>query len=186
MSLQLLESIRKLMADEGMDCTIFDENENNPIPRLLLYLGQDNKHRDRNLEITADEQILPGNYENFENMKVESGFYRLQIQSEFPITFDSKHAADMASCVNYLNGMLELPCLIADEVNNKVFYRSVQLLSKQEARKELLTGIVGMHRMVLDIFVDLLERIGSGEMTYFQFLDEIVKYSTMEAKKLHA
>lgn len=185
MANKLLEKLKKQLLDEGMDCTIFEESDEIPAPKLVVYLGVDNKKREKILEVTAEEQILPANFKDFQHMQVQSSFYRLQIQSFFPIQYKPKSAANVASCINLINGLLELPGLISDEVNNKICYRCVQLVS-HDLDLALFIGIVGMHRMVQDIFIELLEKIGSGEMTYFEFIDEIAKYSTLQTKKVHA
>lgn len=181
---QILSKIQHYLVEEGMDCASFGEEEGQPADRLLVYLGADSKKRERIIEITADQQLVPGQFKDFANMKVEEGCYRIQVQTQFPISFHPDTAGQMASAINFLNGMLEMPGLISDEGSDKVFYRTVQLVAEEDYKKILLIGVVGMHRMVLDMFSGVLERIGSGELSYLQLLDEVIKAThVMEAKQ---
>lgn len=173
----LLTKIQAHLAKEGIDCAILHPEEEMPIPRLFVYLGVDHESRERTMEITVQEQILPKASHGRPSIEVESGFYRLQIQSLFPIRFEARYASNVASSINFINGMLELPGLFSDEVRDQVFYRTIQLLTKKDFDSTLLEGIVGMHRMVLDIFSDLLEKMATGTMTHFEFLEEIVKHT---------
>lgn len=182
------EILIKLSTDlkkEHMDCVVFDADQEFTKPRLLVYLGNDDEKRERVLEITVDEQVLPSHFKDYTHMEVKEGIYRLQVQSIVPIEFVPKQAGDIASVINFLNGMLELPGFLSDEVENKVLYRTVQLIAQKELTTVILTGIVGMHRMVLDVFTSLLQKVGTGQMSYFEFLDEVVKYTTPQnqAKK---
>lgn len=166
------------LKEEGLDCAIFDGDDNNPKPRLLVYLGNDEQGRERVMEIIADEQLLPTGLKDLEHAQVRSGIYRLQIQSNLPFEFQPQCAADIASTINYVNGMLELPGFWSDELNRRVFYRNVQLLGGGGFDKNILLGIVGMHQMVLELFGVLLEKVGSGETTYFAVLEDIVRYAS--------
>ena len=174
---KFLTTLSAILKKEGMDCSIFEESDEYPKARLLVYLGTDHRQRERTLEITADEQILPANFKDFETMQVESGLYRIQIQTLIPIDFHPQQAANMASAINFINGLLELPGLISDEVTNNVYYRNVQITASHDFNKTILIGIIGMHRMVLDVFTDMLQKIGDGEMTFLELLDEVVKFT---------
>lgn len=181
MAHDLLTTIQRYLSDEGLDCALLYEEGEEEDPKLLVYLGRDSKSRERVIEITADEQVMPAHFPDLLHMQVERGCYRLQIQSLIPLEFLPRHGAQMASAVNFLNGMLELPGLISDEVHNKVLYKTVQMLPAQDCHKTLLIGIVGMHRMVLDLFAPLLEAIGTGQTTYLELLDQIVQHTSADA-----
>jgi hypothetical protein len=183
MAEKLLDVLNHYLQEEGMDSAVFDADSQVPQGRLVVYLGRDQLERERILEITATEQMMPANVKASGTNEVETGFYRLEIRSRVPIETNFRAAADMASSLNFLNGMLELPGLFYDEVTNHVFYRYVQVMAGSEFNKTLLLAIVGMHRMVLDVFTDLLAKIGSGEMTYFELLEQIVKYTAPSLKK---
>lgn len=180
---KLLETIQKTLASEGMDCAFFTDEGEGSTPYLKVYLGNDGKHRERILEIVVDEQILPGHFADYERMKIASGLYRLQLQSTFPIEFQYQTAPNLASAINFINTMIELPLVILDEANDKIYYRNVQLLAQEEFNKTLLLGMIGMHRMILDVFSDLLEKIGSGKITYIEMLQEIEKYLQLMQKE---
>lgn len=172
---KLLAALERDLKDEGMDCAIFDIDEASPKSRLLVYLGNDEQGKEKAIEITADEQALPGKFKEYARMEVDESFYCIRIQSIVLSSFQPAQSAQMASVINFLNGMLELPGLWSDEVNHKVFYRNAQLISSQDFRKAVLIGLIGIHRMISDSFSVLLEKIGSGQMTYFEFLEEVVK-----------
>lgn len=172
---KLLETLGSMLKEEGMDCAILDTH--NEIPCLQVYLGEDHQGRERILEISADEQLVPASYKGIADMQVERGIYRIELRTHIPIDFQPEQASNMASAINFINGLLELPGFISNEVSNDVYYRTVQISSSQEFNKTVLIGLVGMHRMALDTFSGILEKIGTGEMTFLELLDEIVRHT---------
>lgn len=180
MSQNKLNHLMQLLKDEGLDCTIIEANQEVFTPSLLLFQGLDSKKRERVTEITIDEQILPAQFEEIEKLDIQSGFFRLRVQTMVPIDFVPATAAQVASTINFLNGLIEIPGFYANEIENKIFYRQTQLISDHDLEKYLLIGLVGFHRLVLETFTDLLESVATGQMTYLQILEEIHKQTEVK------
>lgn len=168
----LLATLERLYKEEGLDCSLEPDNRAPPFGRLFLYLGHDPRKRERIVEITAQTQDLG---ESLQSPPGKPRFFRVQFEAPLPFAVKETAANDTASLIAFLNRMLELPGYEFDEVNGKVYYRYVLLTAQEKPDKELMMGLAGVIRLLLEVFSETIERIAEGTNSFNELLEQILE-----------
>nr|WP_166156318.1 hypothetical protein [Neochlamydia sp. AcF84]NGY95246.1 hypothetical protein [Neochlamydia sp. AcF84] len=167
---KFLKQFQQALMDEKFDCSYIEATDQTSYPRLLLFLGVDDKEREKILEITAlKQELMPGLASS------DNPFYRLQFQAVFPFAVHPQASTQVSSLICYLNRLIELPGFEMDEVNLKLNYRYILLYGERSLNKNLCFSIIGLIMLTLELFSSTLERVAIGETTFNQILEEIIK-----------
>lgn len=167
-----LQKTENLLNNEAVDCTLLDASEEVPYDRLIVYLGQDYKERERILEITAQEQKFDGLPNKPKKQSMD--YVRVQFQVAFPFACDEGTIHEVTSLLLFINRLIELPGLEINELDNRLFYRHVLLTSGSDLDTPLCLTIIGLIMMVLDVFTETIEKIATGQSTFNELLEEML------------
>lgn len=170
---EFLTQFEQTLKLEEFDCSLVEANEVIPYQRLLVFLGLDKKERERILEITALKQEFIKGLDLSESHG--SDLFRVQFQVGFPFNIQSEATAQIASLICYLNRQIELPGFEMNEIDLQLFYRYILLYGEKKFNKQLCISIVGLIMLLLELFTSTLERVSSGEATFNDLLEEIIK-----------
>lgn len=171
--LQFLKNFQEMLKTEEYDCVLIERTEENPYDRLLVFLGLDEKDREKILEITAlKQELIPGAGLSGEK---EPAFFRVQFQVGFPFSMLPESSTQVSSLVCYLNRLIELPGFEMNEIDLQLFYRYVLLYGEEKFNKKLFASIVGMIMLTTELFGSTLEKLSSGEMTFNAILEQIIE-----------
>ncbi len=165
----ILQKIEKFFQDEKIDASFFAPTENIPYENLIVFIGTDALSRPYVLNVTAQSQIL--------DPKKDSGIYRVTFQLKLPFKIAEFSFSQTSNLIALLNRFLELPGLEINEVTQEIFYRYVLLVDEKGLTKEIILGIAGMIRLILDIHLKSIENVASGSMTYDQLLSQALDAS---------
>lgn len=149
--------------------------ENATNPSLLVYMGNDYKNRDRELFLFAQNQSLVNVFGKTAQKK--TNYNRVQFQILLPFPVRNEAVFEVASLLHLINHMIELPGFELDELNNQISYRYVLLTGRPEDTPALYISILGIILMTLDLFTEVIEKMASGDSTFNQLLEEIVRLS---------
>lgn len=169
---EFLVQFQSILRDEEYDCALVDATDVVPYERLLVFLGLDEKDRERILEVTILKQELMKGMELTKS--IEPDFFRIQFQIGFPFSALPETSNQITSFVCYLNRMIELPGFELNEIDLKLFYRYVLLYGEEKFNKKMFISIVGMIMLTLELFSHSLEKIAVGEMTFNALLEQII------------
>ncbi len=162
-----LEKIQALIEEEELDCVFLEADEVVAYPRLLVYMGEDYRHRERALEISAQEQYMPD--------KSHSGYLRVQFRLVFPFPVHNMAAQDVGSLMLFINQMIDLPGFELHEVEDKASYRYVLMTAPHGLNSTLIASIMGVIMVFLDLFTETIERLAEGKSTFNDLLEEASK-----------
>lgn len=169
---EILQNLEKILKESELDCSLEANVKAPPFGRLLVYLGQDAKDRERAIEITAQMQEL---FDIFRKTATEKKFVRVQFEIPFPFEVKDSALFDTGSLLSYLNRLSELPGFELDEMSGKIFYRYVLLSAKTDIEKEIVLGILGVIMLLMDLYGEAIEKIANGEKTFEELLQEVLK-----------
>lgn len=172
---QLLKEIASVLERERMASYILEATEENALPRLLVFLGNDYQNRERLLAITAQRQFFTGLPHRTEQRSRE--YVQINFEVAFPFPVLETAIPEIASLLLFINRTIDLPGLEMDELNNKVLYRYVLLAPRIEDEAVLYLSIVGLIMMILDLFTETIEKIASGKATFNQLLEKMLEVS---------
>lgn len=172
---KFLTEFQKILSDEEYDCSLVEATEAVPYERLLVFLGLDEKDRERMLEVSALKQEFVKGFESTESDG--SDFFRIQFQVGFPFTIQPRASAQMGSLVCYLNRLIELPGFEMNEIDLQLSYRYVLMYGEKGFNKKLCISIVGLIMLLLELFGSTLEKVAIGETTFNELLEEIIAIS---------
>lgn len=162
---EMLQHIEKILKAEKLDATFFNRTEEIPYDNLIVFIGADAQDRPYILNITAQKQIM--------DPKKDSGIFRVQFQLKLPFTIAEFSYNQTSNLVALINRFLELPGLELNEVDREIFYRYVLLVDEKGLNREIILGIAGIIRLILDTHLKSIENVASGTITY----DELLKQS---------
>ena len=137
---EFLKKYRQVLEEEQLDCSILSESEQVPYERLLVFMGLDEKERERFLEITCLKQAILPDVLNENNKQPE--FFRVQYTLPLPFDVKDDAASQVSGFICYLNKMLELHGFEFDEVHLKVSYRYVFVYGEKDFNKQLFISLV--------------------------------------------
>lgn len=168
-----LNQFEKILMEEEYDCSIVESNETFPYDRLLVFLGVDEKERERILEVSVLKQEMGLNITP-DQKNHEPDIYRVQFLIKFPFEVKPSASNQMTSLVCYLNKIVELPGFEVNEVNLDVFYRYVLMYGEKKFNKKLFTSLVGIMMLLTELFSVTLEKVSVGETTFNELLEEVI------------
>lgn len=171
--LDVLKEVEKILSEEQLSCTLVEANEDISIPRLLVYLGFDYQGRERILTIVAQDQLLFDNPQAGEGAKFH--YVNLQFLVELPFKVSDEAIDDVTSTICFINSMSELPGFEFLDLEESLRYRSVLIIAKEVISKALLLSITGGITILLNIFTEMLERIATGQSTFADLVESILK-----------
>lgn len=172
---EMLDQIQAVLEREKVNCFLAEAAEGKSQPRLLAFLGNDYKNRERFLEIMALPQISTGMPHRQKEAKQD--YIYVQFEFAFPFEVVEKAVSDISNVLHFVNRMIDLPGFEFDELNDKVFFRYVHLASKIEEDSFLYISILGLIMMALDLFTETLEKIATGQATFDQLLEQMIEVS---------
>lgn len=159
-----LVKIERILHAENMDCSIITPIEADPsTERLLVHLGIDTHERERILEITVQEQVLPNQESN--------QYTRIQFQVLLPFKVIPSTANELAAAVAFINSIIEMPGFEYREIDNAASYRYVYL-AHGVPESTLLLSIVGLILINIDLYSEPLESVATGKTTLYELLEK--------------
>lgn len=168
-----LEDIQKILKAEEFDSAIIEPNDTFPYRRILAFIGTDHKERERILEIILKVQEL--GQELSDNREDQQEFAKILFQVPFPFPIKEQSIQQIASMLLMLNRYLELPGFEMIEEERKLYYRYVLLTDTDKIDRKICLAIIGIIMVTLDLFTQPIELVASGEMTFNDLLDQVLK-----------
>ncbi|MBA3723227.1 MAG: hypothetical protein H0W88_12615 [Parachlamydiaceae bacterium] len=166
----MLKQIQIILDQEKFECSLINATEESPQDHLIIFLGTDGKNREKILEITAQEQIL-----NPEKKPSARTYYRIQFKYLFPFQVKDEAFNQVAGLVLFLNQQVDFPGLELNELENMISYRYVWLTKGGSVDSMLVLSIIGIIRLLLELFSESLERLAEGQATFNELLEEIIQ-----------
>ncbi len=170
---EFLLQFQKILEDEEYDSSLVDATEFVPYERLLVFLGLDEKDRERILEVTALKQQFIKGFED--STASEPNIFRVQFLVNMPFEINPETTSQVSSLICYLNRMIEIPGFEMNEADLKLFYRYVLMYGEKKVNKKLCISIVGLIMLLLELFGSTLEKTSKGETTFNQLLEQIIQ-----------
>lgn len=163
---QILQSIKEDLKKEGLDCLIQTFDPALP-PKLLIYTGTDKENRTQLIEIKAHHaEINP-------TKGPSNTFISLQLDAFFPFVIDDMALTDVAQFLHFLNLQVEVPGFYLNQLDNTVLYRYVLLSENGLVPKKILMSLIGISMFFQDVFGQTLARLGKGQVTFIDLMQEI-------------
>lgn len=170
--MEFLKQFEKVLTEEEFDCSFLEATDAVPYERLLIFLGVDEKERERVLEVTAIKQVFMQGLD-FSNPQ-EPDFFRIQFQIAFPFNIHPQAVSQVSSLICYLNRLVELPGFEMNEIDLQLFHRYILLYGEEKFNKKLCLSIVGLIMLLLELFTATVEKVAAGETTFNQLLEQII------------
>lgn len=161
------EVLVNTLTELGFECSL-EPSQRHPEGRILVFIGNDAKQRDRSLEITMQEQILG-------SKEVDIPYFRVQFETALPFALSNIRSHEVGSFLFFLNRQLELPGFEIDEGNSLILYRYVLLTPETHIQPDLLKGLIGSITLTIDLFSEAIEKVSTGETTFNEILENILK-----------
>jgi hypothetical protein len=158
----IADNIRSILTASGMDATVQPIDEATPVPRVLLFLGTDEKGREKSMAISVIDQALP-----------EGSAALVQCRFVFPFAIHESASGDTARTAAMLNSGMEIPGLEVSELDGEVAFRYSWLCEEGDEKK--ITPIVGYIMMTADLYSPVLEEVASGGSTFIELLEKTVQ-----------
>jgi hypothetical protein len=168
----ILKEIQKILEKDEFDCSFFPADENAPLDRLLIFLGLDDRKRERLLEIMAAEQQIPP---EFILSPARHPPYRIQFRIQLPFKVQDASLNQVASLLLFLDQFIDLPGFELDELNGQVSYRYVWVITSHAIEESLIMSIMGAIMLNLSLFSETIESLADGKMSFNELLSQIVK-----------
>lgn len=160
-SREILESIKKDLECERIDCFIQQEGETVDA-RLLIYAGE-NQDKMQLLGITARATEIG------ENESLAS----LQLEAFFPFVVKDNAVIDVSQFLHFLNLQLEVPGFYFNHLDHTIGYRYVLFAEPTHIPKKILLFLIGLSIFFQDVFSQTLERLAKGEVTFVDLMQEV-------------
>lgn len=165
--MDILNKIEQYLIEKKLDCSLLEATQNNEIPRLLVFLGEEKKG-EIVLELTSYEQLLS---------KQEDTPLAIHFQVNLPFEVQPFATSDTARLVSLVNCNIELPGFELDELEKRILYRYVLFTKKQDPCLDTIHAILGICRMLVDLFSEAFALVSSGEKTTNDILEEFLEKS---------
>lgn len=172
-SIEILKQIASILEQGQANVTLVEASNDFPYPRLLVFLGNDYKNRERILALSAQGQSLVGLPGKHEMKSTE--YIRVQFQTTFPFLMKDNAVFEVGSLLHFINHVVELPGFEMDELDNKIFYRYVLLSSRPDTNPTLYFSILGLIMMLLDLFTEAIEKLATGEASFNEMLEQMIE-----------
>lgn len=174
---EMLQQFQKILADEEYDCSLVKATDEIPYDRLLVFLGVDEKERERILEISSLKQEIMHGFDLGSAKSMEGDIFRIQFLVKFPFSVKPEAGSQLSSLICYLNRVIELPGFEMNEIDLQVFYRYVLMYGEEKFNKKLFVSIVGIIMLLNELFSSTLDNVATGETTFNELLEKIVSIS---------
>jgi hypothetical protein len=170
----ILEKIKKTLDNEEFPCTLSSATEKLPFEHLLVFLGLDNKKRERMLEIvTIQQQISP----EFLLSPPPLLPYRIQFRVQLPFNVQDIALSQVASLILFFNQFIDLPGFELNELEGQVFYRYVWIIHPTSIDDLLIMNIIGALILNVSLFSDTIESLADGKQTFNDLLTQITQFT---------
>lgn len=167
----MLTQLQQVYDKENYPCTYINGNAESPIDQLLLYIGKDYKEREQLIQITSQEQELAA--EITKSAHVER-YFRVQFKFSYPFTVEQIALGQISSLVHFINNQADFPGFELDELENRISFRYVWLLSGKSVDSLLVKSLTGIITLLVSMFCESLEKVSSGKATFDDLLKEII------------
>lgn len=170
----VLNAIKSLLENEEYGCTLSPASQQIPVDRLLVFLGLDDKKRERLLEIVASPPLPTQEFALPSNAVLP---IRIQFGVKLPFKVQDLSLNQASSLLLFLNQMLDMPGFELNELEGTILYRYVWIIHPTAIDGPLLMSILGAIMVNLGLFSDSIESVASGKMSFNDLLEEVVKMS---------
>lgn len=163
----ILKEISLWTAAEKLEGGLFHPDETVPYTRLLLLAGSSQQENPYFLEVTCLNQIL--------NEGAPAKIFRLSFKIKFPFKIAPASASQTASLIALLNRFLDLPGFEMNEASDELFYRHILHLTEKGMDKDLILGIIGNIMLTVQMHVDPIRSVATGEISYTDLIAKTLK-----------
>ncbi len=168
----VLNQIQALLEKEEYECSFVTASENIPFDRLLVFIGIDDKERERILEIVESQPQVSPEYVLPEGANIP---YRLHFRIQLPFEIQDIALNQVASLLLFLNQYIDLPGFELNEIEGKVLYRYVWIMQSATLDILPLMVILGAIMLNLGLFANTIETLADGQMTFNDLLAQIIQ-----------
>ena len=170
--MMVLNQIKALLEKEEYECSFIPASENIPFDRLLVFLGIDDKERERILEVVESQQQVSPEFALPEAANIP---YRLHFRIQLPFEIQDIALNQVASLLLYLNQLIDLPGFELNELEGKVLYRYVWIMQPATLDILPLMAILGAIMLNLGLFANTIETLADGQMSFNDLLAQIIQ-----------
>lgn len=167
-----LNIIKNILRDEKFECEILAPHTNFSHQRLSVFLGNDNKERERLLQIVAAPQEMGQKLSDSKNQQEE--FVKFEFRVFLPFSVHESSIQQSASMLSFFNRYTELQGFELIEEERKICYRYVLFCETKKIDRKLCLAIIFTIIVTLDQFSDAIELVSSGEMTFDDLLEKVL------------
>lgn len=160
-SREILESIKKELSHEGVDCFLQQDDEGAET-RLVVYNGT-HQERVQVLQLTARPAAMGG----------DNTCFSVQLDAVFPFAVRDAAIIDVSQFLHFLNLQLEVPGFYFDHLNHAILYRYVLFIEQGHIPRKIILSLIGNVIFFQDVFGSSLERLAKAEVTFVDLMQEI-------------
>lgn len=157
----ILESIKKNLEKERIDCFIQQESEDLEA-RLFVYAGE-NQNKVQLLSIAARTMEL----------REGESLTSLQFEAFFPFTVTDRAVVDVSQFLHFLNQQLEVPGFCLNHFDHIIMYRYVLFIDPPHIPQKIVLSLVGLSIFFQDMFSQTLERLAEGKVSFVELMQEV-------------
>ena len=163
-----LEELEKHLKEQDYSCLLETPSDEFPFPRLLIELMNDEKERERIMEIRIRDQLVTPTY------------YQIEYITKLPFDVLDHAILDTARFTCFLNRSIDLTGFEFDEVQSELYFRHTLLGNKNKTDIRILHANLGAIILLLDLLSPNLEQVATGKAT----MNEIIEASLAELEKI--
>lgn len=165
--LDILKSIEKCVKDAKLDASLFLPTEKIPYESLAVFIGSDSQNEPLVLNITAQNQIL--------DPKKVSSLFRVQFRVKLPFKIAGFSLSQTSNLIALINHFADLPGFEINELENEVYFRHVLMLEKKGLSDQLILGLIGLIKFIVETQSPAIEGVATGKLSYDELLTNALK-----------
>lgn len=166
----ILIEIKNILDKKDWPCILKEPSAEIPYRCLLLDCGTNEEDQKELLEITTQFQSFPSSF-----MKDEEriDYELLQFQFVLPLIVYPDTFQQVSNALHFFNRLLHCPGFEMDELSDRVIYRYVLFLKKENVDASFLLHVLGNIQLCFKMFSPYVKEIAEGKYTLEDILAQI-------------
>lgn len=169
-----LAGIKEFLKTQSTDVKMEKASQEMPLDHLVLRFGVDERNRPQSMSLYVVEKEL-GSLTAQKKMGTKATFIHLYM--ELPTHIQDEAVGDIARYILLINKALEFEGFGMSEVDRMIYFRHDLHCSQKQLSDEMLMGLIGYILLIVDTFLPHFERIASGEATFVETVEQVMKQS---------
>lgn len=166
-----LQAIKREIGNE-LNCHIVEAKEEMD-SFLSVYMGEDYKNRGYWLQVRLMPQVLRDDAAPIEAGYITPAYFSLIYTLEFPFEVKHQAIANAARLVAYLNSSIHLPGFQLNEIEQKISFRHLAIISGDTLHRAPVMAVLGSLFLFKEAYCETLEKVCSGSVSMNEVFAEM-------------